>query len=61
MASTPSRRRRQASDRREHGVGGDDAVTLREDQADARVEQLLLRIENVERRSFAALASSRTP
>src|SRR5262249_47767446 len=45
----PENLRRQRTGRREHGVGGDDPVTLRGDEGDAGIDQILLGVEDVER------------
>src|SRR5215212_8708955 len=39
--------RRQSPDRLDHGVGGHHPIALRRDEIDARVEQLLLRVQHV--------------
>ncbi len=51
----PEPGRRQPPERREHGIGCDDAIALSEDERDAGVEQLLLRDKNFERRPLTGL------
>src|SRR3954452_23167487 len=53
--------RREPSDRLDHGVGGHHPVALRRDEVDARVEQLLLRVQHVQGGALPTRASSRTP
>src|SRR5204863_2653906 len=49
----PKDLRRERAGRRQHGIGGHDAVALRGDQRHAGVDEILLGVEHVERGALA--------